>query len=78
MAEPCGCKVDHRRGAAQEGRFIAYCRMHAAAGDILAALERIERKCRWGHESINEAWDDLHAIVAIARKAIAAARGGAA
>lgn len=80
----CGCKVDHRRGAAQAGRFIAYCPMHAAAGDMLAALEKaapilarlvIEKGLEpsvLGYEA--GGWTAKEAVV----KAIRAARGGAA
>ncbi len=70
MAE-CGCKVDHRRGAAQAGRFIAYCPMHAAARDMLEALEAVGRELGVPDDSYPANVANAYRIAAQA-----AARGG--
>jgi hypothetical protein len=63
-----------RRGTADR----AYAALAVNSIDAaVEALEWIESNCRWGHESINEAWDDLHTIVAIAREVLAAIKDAA-
>ena len=75
--EECGCKIVASQIKAGD-LFIVPCSMHAAAGDMLAALEEIALgQGRLSADQLQHATNCVEDMKAIAKNAAAAARGGA-
>lgn len=57
MAEKCGCKIGYLANNRWE---IAYCPMHAAAGELVAALEKQRDKAKWAWQFVSAVASDNH------------------